>query len=118
MNKELITEQENLEKDSSIPPTMKHPSLAHRIEENKRNSELFSKILEGYLELPHKLKPIFERQKKYEQMFNKMSKADTQLLFEITSQVYDMNRGELQAMREEIGLWQQRCQEQVNIIER
>jgi hypothetical protein len=42
-------------------------------------------------------------------MFNKMSKADTQLLFEITSQVYDMNRGELQAMREEIGLWQQRC---------
>ena len=51
-------------------------------------------------------------------MFNKMSKADTQLLFEITSQVYDMNRGELQAMREEIGLWQQRCQEQVNIIER
>ncbi len=51
-------------------------------------------------------------------MFNKMSKADTQLLFEITSQVYDMNRGELQAMREEIGLWQQRCQEQVNIIEK
>ena len=51
-------------------------------------------------------------------MFNKMSKADTQLLFEITSQVYDMNRGELQAMREEIGLWQQRCQEQVNISEK
>jgi hypothetical protein len=77
---------------------MKHSSLAHRIEENKRNSELFSKILEGYLELPHKLKPIFDRQKKYEQLFNKMCKADTQLLFEITSQVYDMNRGELQAL--------------------
>ena len=61
MNKELITEQENLEKDSSNPPTMKHPSLAYRIEENKRNRELFSKILEGYLELPHKLKPIFDR---------------------------------------------------------
>lgn len=59
MNKVLITEQENLEKDSTNP--LKNPLLATRIEENKRNSELFSKILEGYLELPHKLKPIFDR---------------------------------------------------------
>ncbi len=64
------------------------------------------------------MKPIFDKQKKYEQLFNKMSKADTQLLFEITSQVYDINRGELQAIREEMGLWQQRCQEQANMIVR
>ncbi len=93
MNKMLITEQENLEKDSLNP--VKHPLLAARMEENRAKSELFNKILEGYLELPHKLKLIFDKQKKYEQILNKVCKADTQLLFDITSQVYETNRAEV-----------------------
>ena len=115
MNKGLITEQENLEKEAS---STVQAHLAKRIEENRRSTELFSKILEGYLELPHKLKLIFDRQKRYEYMLFKLSKADTSLLFEITSQVYDVNRGEMNAMREEMAQWQQRMQEQAQLIER
>jgi hypothetical protein len=59
MNKVLITEQENLEKEQSKHAASHH--IAQKIEENQRQSELFSKILEGYLQLPHKLKLIFDR---------------------------------------------------------
>ena len=60
-----------------------------RSEYNNRLRELFGKILEGYLQLPHKLKPIFDRSKKYESQIGKFYKADPALLYDLTQEMIE-----------------------------
>lgn len=47
--------------------------------------DLFQMILETYLQIPHKLKPIYDRMKKYEHTIGKLFKADPGLLYDLTS---------------------------------
>ena len=58
-------------------------------ESNTQLRDLFGKILESYLELPHKLKPIFDRLKKYEATISKFYRADPALLYDLTSDLVD-----------------------------
>jgi hypothetical protein len=44
-------------------------------------------MLETYLQLPHKIKPIFDRLKHFEQKISKFYKADPSLLYELTSDI-------------------------------
>jgi hypothetical protein len=46
--------------------------------------EMFSKILESYLSLPLKLKPIFDKLKKYELIIGKFFKQDSSLFKDLS----------------------------------
>lgn len=50
---------------------------------------LFENILSGFLELPHKLKVIFDRQKSYEALLAKAYKADPSMLYDLTIEVIE-----------------------------
>jgi hypothetical protein len=50
---------------------------------------LFERILSGFLELPHKLKVIFDRQKSYEALLAKAYKADPSMLYDLTIEVIE-----------------------------
>jgi hypothetical protein len=43
--------------------------------------------LAGFLELPHKLKDIFERQKQQESLLSKAYKADPSVLYDLTAEI-------------------------------
>lgn len=61
--------------------------LSHRQEYHATLNDLFQKTLETYLQIPHKLKPIYDRMKKYEHTVAKFYKADPSLLYELTADI-------------------------------
>lgn len=56
----------SIDKLKSLPQQNLIQLFEQRAEYNDNYRELFGKILETYLELPLKLKPIFDRIKKFE----------------------------------------------------
>lgn len=58
--------------------------LTHRSTLYHKFNELFQKILETYLQIPHKLKPIYDRMKKYEHTISKVFKGDPDFLKDLT----------------------------------
>lgn len=93
MNSLLITEQMELEKiksmDHSKMLAIQNQQLDQRSDYNEKYRELFGKILEAYLEIPHKLKPIFDKNKKFEQTMNKIFTADSTLIYDLTADVIE-----------------------------
>ena len=82
LNKMLITEQMRLEEEAR-----KSLEDAAALEAIQRINEFFQTTLETYLQLPHKVKPIFDRLKHFEHKISKFYKADPQLLYELTSDI-------------------------------
>ncbi|CDW75185.1 UNKNOWN [Stylonychia lemnae] len=88
MNSLFVTEQMNLESFKNMTDEQKIMSLKQqpqihldqRLSLNDKQRELFSIILETYLQLPLKLKPIFDKMKNFETLMSKFYKSDTSLI--------------------------------------
>ena len=85
---------------------------------NIKVRDLFGRILETYLELPHKLKPIFDRLKKYEHSVTKLYKLDPTLLYDLTSDVIEQYKEKNESIMQELRASEERFFECKHFIAR
>jgi hypothetical protein len=59
--------------------------------------------MESYLQLPHKLKPIFVSQKRYESIIIGLYKVDPKVLYELCYETIEKERTRQEEMAKKIG---------------